>query len=306
MAKLSILFAICMVAFVAGHGGEHERSKRGTIQIITNTNILDWLCKNNPLGLSLSWCTATTASPQAPTAPSTLESAHWCQLANKTYLTLGQTYLQTPCVMCQCTKTKDIVCNSLTCMSAQCIDGTAATVKSGQWCQTCAYETQATACNLNGYILPHGAIVKSNATSVQCWCQAGTIECRKSVTSTVTTWQYFSSTSSAYIAIVVICLVMMFATLLCCGCGLLYYYYYQQQQQTVQQAYDQYYNNAGWQPMGEDGQVDASAKEAEAAGEQSASEHTYPTGHSAEFIPPPYAVYTGSYGSDAGKDSRHV
>jgi len=95
----------------------------------------------------------------------------------------------------------------------------------------------------------------------------------------------------------------MLGTLLCCGFGLLYYYYYHNQQQSIEHAYEQYYNNAGWQPMSEEGQVDeAAAKEREA--EQGQFEHQYPTGHSAEFIPPPYAVYNGPYG--AGKDERQV
>jgi len=329
MAKLSILVAICMVVFVAGHGVEHERNKRGTVQVIANTNVLDWLCQNNPLGLYFSWCTATTASPQASTpppigttkpgasstassssttsSPTVLESAYWCQLSNKTYLTLGQTYLQMPCIMCQCTKTKDIVCNSLQCMPTQCIDGSTPTTKTGQCCSTCAYETQANSCTQNGVTFPHGTVIKNDGTGVQCWCQSGSIECRRSMTSTTTTWSYLSANTSAYLAIVVICLVIMFGALLCCGCGLLYYYYYQQQQQSVQQAYEQYYNNAGWQPMNEDGQVgDAAAKEREATSEQNATEHNYPTGYSTEFVPPPYAVYTGSYGSDAGKGQRHV
>jgi len=335
MAKLptAIIVAIFMVLLVGVNSEGKDRNKRDTIQIVSNFNVLDWLCQNNPWGLYYSWCPATTVSPPtsttpqyttttkaggsssgssstsssttSTTAPTVLQSAHWCRFSNGTYISLGQTFMQMPCIMCQCSQSHNVLCNSLTCMPTACIDGSTPTVQPGNCCPTCSYETNAASCIQNGITFPQGTIVTTLANNTQCWCQSGTIECRRTVTTTiVTTWEYFSSNTTIYIVVVVICLILMLGTMLCCGCGLLYYYYYQNQQQAVQQAYDQYYNNAGWQPMGEEGQFgDADAKEKEAEGEQNQFENQYPTGHSPEFVPPPYAAYNGPYGT---ADQKHV
>jgi hypothetical protein len=66
--------------------------------------------------------------------------------------------LQMACLLCQCTQTRDIVCKTLQCMPTYCIDGTNATIKSGNCCPTCAYETQAVPCNVGGTTFPHGRL----------------------------------------------------------------------------------------------------------------------------------------------------
>jgi hypothetical protein len=345
MVKLQavIIVAIFTVLYIGINGEEKARNKRDTIEIVSNVNLLQWLCQNNPWGLYFSWCAATTttappqttstqkpstaanagatsssssstASPASTTstttsAPTALQSAHWCRFSNGTYITLGQTFMQMPCVICQCAQNHNILCATLQCMPTACIDNSTPQVKPGNCCPTCSYETQAMPCTQGGVTFPHGTIIKTVNNNGICWCQTGTIECRQTVVTTVySSMDYFGNGTTVYIVIIVICLIFMLGTLLCCGCGLLYYYYYQNQQQAVQQAYEQYYNNAGWQPMGEEGQVDdAAAKEKEAEGGQNQFEHQYPTGHSAEFIPPPYAVYNGPYGSEEhGKEQRHV
>jgi hypothetical protein len=181
MAKLSaaILVAVFMVAL--GVNGEVKaRNKRDTIQIVSNVNVLDWLCQNNPWGLYFSWCSTTTASPQTSTVPNSgsasssasstsapastssttpptpLQSATWCQFSNGTFLTLGQTFMQMACLMCQCAQSHNIACTTLPCMPTSCIDGSTPTVQPGACCATCAYETQAASCTQGGITFPQG------------------------------------------------------------------------------------------------------------------------------------------------------
>lgn len=130
-----------------------------------------------------------------------------------------------------------------------------------------------------------------------CWCQWGGIECRKSSASLMSGLNLFGEGSAIYVIIIVIGVILLVGTLLCGACALLFYYYYsQRQQQAGQQAYNEYWNQTGWQPMGEDEQVvdaDAAAKKAEA--EQGQAAGAYPTGSSEEYIPPPYVLSSGSY-----------
>jgi len=284
MTKLStaIIVAIFIVVLLGVNGEEKARNKRQTVTVVSGSNVLDWLCQNNLwASYFTSWCntitTTTTPKPlttkgtggsttsASTSSPTPLQNAHWCQLGNGTYLTNGQTYLQMACLLCQCKQTRDIVCKTLPCMPTYCIDGTNATIKAGNCCPTCSYETQAVSCNVGGTTFPHGTLITNGANNSQCWCQQGSIECRRALavtTTTTTTWEYFGSGTAVYIIVIVICLVLVLGSILCCGCALLYYYYYQNQQQSIQQAYEQYYNNAGWQPMGEEGQFgDAAAEE---------------------------------------------
>jgi hypothetical protein len=54
--------------------------------------------------------------------------------------------------------------------------------------------------------------------------------------------------------------------------------------------------NAGWQPMSEDGQViEGTPEEKQAEAEQGQYEYEYPASNSEEYIPPPYALYNGSF-----------
>jgi hypothetical protein len=253
--------------------------------------------------------TTSVDSSASSSMPSALELAHWCQYAaNGSWLPFNYTFIHLPCVMCHCAANHDITCNEFQCMDLHCIDGTVPRNITGQCCPQCAYETVSTSCRMNGLTFPQGARVTTVESDVECWCQSGSIECRKIPTSPTTTAStvkptpavivytsdsYLPSGMTAYVVVIVICLVLMLGTLLCCGCALAYYYYYQNQQQNMQQAYEQYYNNAGWQPMGADG-VTAEDKQAEAA-QQADAAAVYPPGQSPQYIPPPYAVFNGPY-----------
>jgi hypothetical protein len=112
--------------------------------------------------------------------------------------------------------------------------------------------------------------------------------------------------TAIYVIVAIILVVLVLGSILCCGCTLLYYYYYR----SHQQASEQYWNNAGWQPMTDDEQVvdpNAEEKQAEAEAEQYQYEHEYPTGNSSEYIPPPYALYNGAYVStEQEKEQKYI
>ena len=194
MVKLptAIIVAIFIVVLLGVNGEAKARNKRETVEIVGGSDLLGWLCQNSQWASYLgSWCntvtTTTTPTPVTSTAqstapsaggstssiggststastssssPSPLQNAFWCQLTNGTYLTNGQTYLQSqsPCSMCQCTQSRAVVCKTLACMPTYCIDGSTPTVKSGNCCPTCAYETQALSCSVSGTIFPHGRL----------------------------------------------------------------------------------------------------------------------------------------------------
>lgn len=261
--------------------------------------------------------TVMSGSVDTTTTPTALQRAYWCQFDNGTYVSLGQTFYYTSCLLCQCTQTRDIRCHSLQCQATQCTDGTTAVVQNNQCCPTCVTDTS-TSCVYGGITFPQGSIIQNNVQNLQCSCQSGSIQCfplpattttaaptttKKGSLATLASVSYLSDVSGSnnttvYIIIVIICVLVILASLLCCGCAVVYYYYYYQNQQTAQQAYDQYFGSAGWQPMGEDGQViDESAleKQAEAEKSQNQNEENYPTGNSQQYIPPPYAAYNGPY-----------
>lgn len=152
-----------------------------------------------------------------------------------------------------------------------------------------------------------GTVLKSTSDGLRCWCQLGTVECRKSMSSAMSGLDLWGSGTAIYVIVIVLCVLLIIGTLLCGGCTLIYYYYYRNNQQTLQETYCDYWNNAGWQPMGEEEQVvdgDA-AKKAEAEQTQYVQEH--PTGQSEEYIPPPYALYNGAYVNEQTvKDQKHV
>ena len=130
-----------------------------------------------------------------------------------------------------------------------------------------------------------------------CWCQLGNIECRKSSASLMSGLNFMGEGSAIYVVLIIIGVILIVGTLLCSSCALLFYYYYYQRQQQEQASQQEYWNQTGWQPMGEDGQVvDADAKKAEA--EQGQATDAYPTGSAEEYIPPPYAVSSVSYATD--------
>ena len=100
-----------------------------------------------------------------------------------------------------------------------------------------------------------------------------------------------SDTTAIFIVGIVLMIVVVFGLLLCCGCSVLFYYYYQRNQSSFQQAYDQYLNAAGWQPVEEEEQyeVDASAMEKQLEAEKGPY-----TSENNEMVPPPYSVADSS------------
>jgi len=334
MARLSmaIVVAVFMIVILAVSGENKVVKKRDTIeiQIVQTDDVLQWFCQNNPFAVYFSICnqyttTSSTSPPPStspaagPTAsssilsttatspPSNLQSAHWCSFSNGSYIPLGYTFMYTPCALCQCTQSRAIICNALQCMATYCIDNSVPSTRPGQCCSQCAYEVNSTSCVQNGIPFPTGTIVRSTSDNIQCWCELGTIECRKTAISTMSGLDLWGTGTAVYVIIVVVCALLIAGSLLCGGCTLFYYYYYYRNQQSIQQAYGEYWNNAGWQPMGEDGQpADAEKKEAEAE-QQGQYEQDYPTGNSEEYVPPPYALYNGAYTNEqTEKDQKHV
>jgi len=253
---------------------------------------------------TMSTTTTKTTNLSTISLPTALERAHWCQFSNGSYVAVGQTFMYTTCLLCQCTQSHAIVCNSLQCQPSYCDDGTTPVYKNDQCCPHCQAVTP-TSCIYGGISFPDGSIIKSTANDIQCWCQTGSIECRRispvtnAPTSSLSDY-YSGNGTSIYIIIVIVCVLLIFGSLLCCGGAVIYYYYYYyyQNQQSAQQAYDQYYTSAGWQPMGEDGQiVDASVLEKQAEAEKGQDDQEHPTGLSQQYIPPPYAAYNGPYES---------
>lgn len=140
-----------------------------------------------------------------------------------------------------------------------------------------------------------GTIIKTIGDTLQCWCQLGSVECRQSKASIFSGLDLWGSGTAVYVVVIVFVLLVV-GTLLCCGCTAFYYYYYKNNQQSVQDAYEQYWNTAGWQPMNEEGHVvDANAEEKQEEAEQSQYQFEYPTGNSEAYVPPPYAIYNGSF-----------
>ena len=104
--------------------------------------------------------------------------------------------------------------------------------------------------------------------------------------------------TAVYVIVVIVGVVLLLGTLLCGATTVCFYFYYKRNQSTLS-AHDQYLNNAGWQPMGADGQVfDGSAEEKQAEADAGQYNPQYPTGTSEEYIPPPYALYNGGYATE--------
>jgi hypothetical protein len=252
--------------------------------------------------------TTTTAAKGDKTTSSatTLERAHWCRFNNGSYLTLGSTYMNTACDICQCTQSRAIRCVTLQCKTTYCIDDSTPFTSKGQCCSQCAYENKTAACLVNGVTYPHGTVIKTVGDKLQCWCQLGSVECRKYAVSVFSGLDLWGEGTAIYIIAIIICVFIIFGTVICGGCALVFYYYYKRNQ-TIQ-AYDQYMTNAGWQPMGDEEQVvDANAEEKKAEADQSQFTNEYPAGNSEEYIPPPYALYNGHYPTEQqAKDQKYV
>ncbi|UJR09162.1 hypothetical protein I4U23_013410 [Adineta vaga] len=334
MRLLMTIFVAILPLLILGATSERDLKKRDVIEVhiqsVKTNDVLKWLCEDSPFASILSFCqssaTTTTSTSSTSTksgtstrvdqsiatststteSPSALERAHWCRFSNGTYISRGYTFMHTSCDLCQCTQSRLIRCTTLQCMPTYCIDNTVPSRKSGQCCTQCAYEANSTQCVQSGITFPHGTIIKSTSNKIQCWCQLGTIECRKIGISIFSGLDLWGEGTAVYVLVIVLCVMLIFGTLLCGGCSLLYYYYYYYyNQQSAEQAY---WENAGWQPMGEEEQVaDADGEKKQAEAEQSQHEQSYPTGFSEEYVPPPYALYNGTYDNEqAHKEQKHI
>jgi hypothetical protein len=247
---------------------------------------------------STSTQSSTTSSPSqsdSTDASTPLQRAHWCRFPNGTYLSLGYSFLNSACSMCQCTQAHIIRCTPLQCMPTYCVDNSMPIRRSGQCCTQCAYEQTANGCVYNNFTYPHGSIITSVEDKMQCWCQLGNIECRNYMTSIFDSMDVFASGSAVYIIMIVLIIVLIFGFLLCCGCTLGCYYYFKHNQVAFQQAYDEYMNQSGWEPIDEN-EVDPNAETKQFEAEKSQFETPI-----VEVVPPPYAAYDSSYATEEQK-----
>lgn len=222
----------------------------------------------------------------------TLERAHWCRLSNGTYLPLGHIYMRSVCSICQCLKSHTIRCTMIQCMPTYCIDNSMPIRAEGQCCTQCRSDPPAKACTYKGNSFPHGSILRAVRDKMQCWCHLGNIECRNYMGSLFESSNLWRDGTGIYIVVVIICVVLIVGLLLCCGCTFLFYFYYNRYQQEIQQAYDQYVNSGGWQPM-EDVEQDVFDTNAEE--KQVEAGKTESTDSVRESVPPPYSIYNNSF-----------
>ncbi|UJR37033.1 hypothetical protein I4U23_029739 [Adineta vaga] len=237
---------------------------------------------------------SSTTNTMTTSEPTVLEHAHWCRFSNGTYISLGFTYMNSICSMCQCTTSRAIRCQQLQCLPTYCIDNTMPYRKDGQCCAQCGYEVARNSCVYNGVTFPHGVVMKSVENKMQCWCQLGNIECRNYIGSLLDSLDMLSDDRVIYTIVMILAVVLIFGFLVCIGCTFFFYYYYKRYEHTFQQAYDQYMNSAGWQPMNEEEATEGEFVDNE---KQIEAEQTY---HGSAFgqdmVPPPYAVHNDSYG----------
>lgn len=244
-------------------------------------------------GFDISTQSSSVSTPESTTNTlSVLERAHWCRFPNGTYVPLNSVFAYRACSICQCTRMRVIRCQPLQCMPTYCVDNTMPTRRNGQCCTQCAYEKTANACSYNNFTFPHGSIIKSDEDKMQCWCQLGNIECRNYMGSFFQGLDLWGSGSGVFVVAIVLLIVLIFGLLLCCACTAGCYYYYRRNEHTFQQAYEQYVNPAGWQPMDEEEEnvIDPAEEEKRLEAEKSQFENGV-----GEVVPPPYAAYNGSY-----------
>lgn len=343
MGRLSV--AIVVTAFTVlllGVSSDKVVNKRDIVEVhiqsMQTNDVCKWFCDNNPFASLFAICepymkttttTATTPSklPSSPPGPNggnnkpssttpmpepsrttsatSLERAHWCRFSNGSFIPLAFTFMYSACQLCQCTQSREIRCATLQCMSTYCIDNSVPSRRSGQCCTQCTSDVNSTSCQLSGITFPHGTLIKRTGDNVQCWCQLGTVECRKIGVSLFSGMDLWGQGTAIYIVVIIICVLLIIGTLLCGGCSLIYYYYYYYNQPSAEQAD---WNNAGWQPMGEEEPVvDGTAENKQAEAAQSPYEQSYPTSHSQEFVPPPYALYNGNYATEqTDKNAKHI
>jgi hypothetical protein len=198
---------------------------------------------------SISTDASTTSSTDDPTA---LERAHWCRMSNGTYLALNYKFINSKCSLCQCMKGHNIRCQLIECMPTYCLDNSMPHREAGQCCTKCRTDIATnTTCLYDDIEYPHGSLLKSVEGKMQCWCQLGNIECRTYMGTLMDSLDVLASGATVYIILIIIFVVLIMGSLFCCGITLIVYYYYHNNQQKIQHAYDQYINDAGWQPLEE-------------------------------------------------------
>ena len=242
------------------------------------------------VGLTPTTTTAGVDAAGATTSSTPLERANWCRFQNGSSIALGYSFMYSTCAVCQCLPSRLIRCTNLKCMTTYCIDGSQPTPRNGQCCPQCSYENSSRTCTYSTVTVPHGTIVKQSSDGVTCWCQWGTMECRK-LPGISTVSDVWGNGMSIYLVVIIIIIVLLIGTCTCVGCSVYFYYYYQKHNQTVSEENAQYWNHAGWQPMDADGTTEEKKVEAE----QVVDSEQYPNGFNPEYIPPPYVTYNGGY-----------
>jgi hypothetical protein len=160
---ISVLMALALVVVGGKNHRLHTRDNNGNQQPCTNNPA--WYAFYPPCNPTSTTSTTSTSTESSSTAasesdstdaPTSLQRAHWCRFPNGTYTSLGYSFLNTPCSLCQCTQSRAIRCQALQCMPTYCVDNSMPTRQPGQCCTTCAYEQTANACVYNNLTFPHG------------------------------------------------------------------------------------------------------------------------------------------------------
>lgn len=180
-----------------------------------------------------------------------LETSLWCQMKNGTFLPLGYAFVHQQCSVCQCLQSRLIQCKSMQCMQTYCIDDSLATREPAQCCATCSYETNPKSCPYKNILVPHGVLIQQTSANMYCWCQSGTIECRKFPTTTVTN-SFWGANSTLYIIIIVICVVLLVGAVVCISSCIVFNAIFKKRKEESQAIQEQYINNIGWQPVQEE------------------------------------------------------
>ena len=119
----------------------------------------------------------------------------------------------------------------------------------------------------------------------------GQIECRDYIGTLFEGWNIFSDGITIYILLFAIVSVLFIGLLAFCGFSIVFYNYFKQNQDTILQAYDEYVNPSGWQPLNEEEEYEeySSAEEKRLEAESYQAENpTYNT------LPPAYALHNHS------------
>jgi hypothetical protein len=216
-----------------------------------------------------------------------LQRAHWCRMNNGTHIALGQTYIHALCNMCRCTASHAILCDMVQCMATYCIDDKRPILRKGQCCTQCDYDLSTESCVVNGTTYPHGAVIKVVEKRIQCWCQLGQVECRDYIGTLFENWNIFSDGVTIYILAFVMISVLFIGLLACCGFTYVFYNYFKQNQDTILQAYDEYVNPSGWQPLNEEEQYEFNTS----SEEKRLEAESYELGNPTYTLPPAYALH---------------